>query len=127
MKRATSKVLLVLSFTVLICCAGSSVMAQTSKDQGVFIEKGFVNGNNLYSNAFAKEAYITGVMDGFFAGQAINSNKDFFWLKKCTDGMTNKQITAIVDKYLKNHPEQWHDYMNILVYRSLIDMCPRNK
>jgi len=31
MKRATSMVLLVLSFIVLICCAGSSVMAQNSK------------------------------------------------------------------------------------------------
>lgn len=127
MKIMTFALWVVLFFITLIYSAGSSIMAQTSKDQGVIVGRGFINGNNFISNTISKKAYVTGVIDGFYAGQMINNDKAFYWLKKCTEGMTNTQITAIVDKYLKNHPEEWHDYMNILVYKSLVDVCPRNK
>jgi len=127
MKRATSTVLLVLSFIVLICFAGSSVMGQSSKESKVVVGESFIDGNKFLSNSVSKDAYIMGVIDGLSAGRLISSDEDFNWFRKCTVGMLNSQITAIVDKYLKNHPEEWHLYMSWLVYKSLIDVCPRSK
>jgi len=65
-----------------------------------------------------------GVIDGLMAGQIINTDDDLNWLSGCISGMSNEQIRAIVDKYLKSHPEEWHEDMNLLVIQAPLKVCP---
>ncbi len=45
-------------------------------------------------------------------------------LHHCTDGMQAKQIAAIVDKYVKEHPESWHHPLAASALSALADVCP---
>jgi hypothetical protein len=102
-------------------------MAQDSAEHGVKVGKTFIDCNDYLSNKTSKQAYIMGVIDGLSAGLLIKNEDDFNWLRSCVVGKASNQIAAIVDLYLKNHPEEWHYYMNVLVYKSLISNCPKNE
>ena len=50
---------------------------------------------------------------------------DISELKKClVDKIeNNKQLLAIIEKYLKNNPERWSDPMGVLFFVSIEDIC----
>jgi hypothetical protein len=75
------------------------------------------------SEAF-RIGYVTGVMDGIALAPMFGAPEtNMKWVNNCLVGMDGNQVTAIVDKYLKDHPESWHVQLNALVYSALIDVC----
>jgi hypothetical protein len=50
------------------------------------------------------------------------------WLRNCTGKQfSNEQLSALLDKYLKDHPEEWHMSMNVIGFRALRMMAGKSK
>src|ERR1700674_3237964 len=53
--------------------------------------------------------YTSGLMDGFYASALFGAtDKTVANLSSCTGEMDSKQVSAIIAKYVKDHPESWH-------------------
>jgi hypothetical protein len=94
----------------------------------VCVRSSFLTGNEYVKlDKFNKLSYVTGVIDGFSAaplfGAPANKVK---WYDNCISEMTNGQIVAIIDKYLKEHPEEWHWHMHVLIHNALREINNRH-
>lgn len=75
--------------------------------------------------------YIAGVIDGW--REASISEEDLregggkmTRMVACLSiGMPRSQIIAVVEKYMKDHPEAWHLEMSTLILLALSEMCSR--
>ena len=47
------------------------------------------------------------------------------WLQNCLRGMKYDQIAAIFDKYLADHPAEWHKPMSLSAMAALKLTCKR--
>jgi len=45
-------------------------------------------------------------------------------LSACTKGMDSRQITAIITKYLNDHPEGWKLPASMQAYNAINSACP---
>jgi uncharacterized membrane protein YfcA len=69
--------------------------------------------------------YITGLIDGFFGvGLFGASDEAVAGLNTCTMGMDVKQATAIILKWVKDHPEYGQYPMSVVGYDALLNSCP---
>jgi hypothetical protein len=69
--------------------------------------------------------YTTGLVDGFYASTFFGAtNKTVANLTSCVKDMDNKQVAAIITKYVKDHPEQWHFALSALAHSALNSACP---
>jgi hypothetical protein len=69
--------------------------------------------------------YTNGLMDGFFASAFFGaSDKTVSNLTSCTKDMDSKQISAIITKYLNDHPESWHLPLSVDAFNALSAACP---
>ena len=95
--------------------------------QSVFIYHGFLTANKYEEYQEGdREPYLMGVIDGFLAAPAFGApKKQMAWLESCTQNMPSTQIAAIVDKFLREHPERWKEGMNVLVQAAMWDACHR--
>src|SRR5207245_586754 len=70
--------------------------------------------------------YTSGLMDGFFASALLGaSDEAVASLSSCTRDMDIKQISAIITKYLKEHPESWHLPLSVEAHNALNEACPK--
>lgn len=75
----------------------------------------------------AERMYVTGVLDGMYeapAFGALASNPLLLRIESCVEGMKGSQVAAIVLKYIKEHPEQWHWDLKDNVYNAMLEACP---
>jgi len=69
--------------------------------------------------------YVKGLMDGFYASGMFGApDETMTKLDACTKGMDSKQLTAIILKHVKDHPETWHQPLSIEAYNALNGACP---
>jgi hypothetical protein len=69
--------------------------------------------------------YTTGLMDGFYAAEMFRADGSVVErLAVCTKPMDSKQITAIITKYIQDHPESWHLPASVEAYNALNGACP---
>lgn len=78
-------------------------------------------------NAESRLAYVTGVIDGFYAAPLM-ANADVPKTKRLSDCLignkvNNQQAMAIVDKYLENDPTTWSMPLNMNVLNALNAAC----
>ena len=81
--------------------------------------------------AVARAAYVLGVIDGWIlVDVAVEETKEvrvraFKNLSECyvTRKMTGEQLGALVDKYMADHPDQWHTSMPSIVLKALAPIC----
>ena len=86
--------------------------------------------------AALKDAYMYGYSNGYqtaalLARQALNtpqgeSARIFDRLKSiddCREKMTTGQLTAVVDKAVRDHPETWDQHIAVLVVSALGNAC----
>lgn len=72
--------------------------------------------------------YTSGLMDGFYASALFGAtDKTVANLTSCTGEMDSKQVSAIITKYVKDHPEGWHHPLSIEAWNALHDVCPELK
>lgn len=69
--------------------------------------------------------YTMGLMDGFSAGGVFGAEEGILEnLSECTKDMDVKQVSAIISKYVQDHPETWHLQLNIEAVNALEKACP---
>jgi hypothetical protein len=68
--------------------------------------------------------YTIGLMDGF-SGSALFGATDetVATLTSCTKDMDSKQLSAIITKYVKDHPESWQYPLSLEAYNALSSAC----
>jgi hypothetical protein len=72
-----------------------------------------------------RELYATGLVDGFLASAFFDAPDEVVaWMKSCTRDMSSKQVSAVIVKYIKDHPEWWNRSASGNAYYALVDACP---
>ena len=72
-----------------------------------------------------KTTYTAGLMDGFYASTFFGATDETVAsLTSCTKDMDSKQVSAIITKYVKEHPEKWHFSLSALAHSALDAACP---
>jgi hypothetical protein len=102
-KKMILFLVLVLLLLVLLT---NGLQGEEKEREGV----GFITGNKYLNFAEGnKEYYVTGLMDMLYYSTNYYVPKTYYLdIAEVTKGMGNKQIMAIFDKYLEEHPEKWH-------------------
>lgn len=88
----------------LLCLFG--VVTQGQKERLINIPTFFEKAQDYRDlPEFERKTYTTGLMDGFYASALFGADgKAAEKLNACTMSMDSKQITAIVSKYVEDHP-----------------------
>jgi hypothetical protein len=72
-----------------------------------------------------RQTYTTGLIDGFFGAALFGAdNEAAERLNACTKSMDSKQISAIILKYVKDHPEGWNLPLSMQAYNAMNGACP---
>jgi hypothetical protein len=68
--------------------------------------------------------YGRGLMDGFYGSALFGGNeKTISYLRACTKDMDSRQLTAIIEQYLKDYPEGRHLPASVEAYDALNAAC----
>lgn len=114
-----------IAFTILlVACAAIS----NAEPKGpVSIKEGFLTGNSFRSlNDSGKRGYAIGFLEGIFVSPMFDAPKsELQWIERCSVGMTDEQVVAILEKFLHENPARWHEQMNILAWVALKEGCKR--
>ena len=113
------------SIAFLIVLLPVIVLADLNKP--VLIKTGFITANDYLSYApQRKRAYAVGFIDGMLVAPFFSAPKsELSWVENCIVGMTDYQVAAILDKYLRDNPARWHESMNILAWNAIKDGCKK--
>ena len=114
----------IISPLVLLACF-TEVSAEPKAP--VSIKEGFVSGNEFRSLSHeAKRGYAIGVIDGLFLAPFFDAPKEELrWIERCATGMTDEQVMAILEKFLRDNPARWQEPMNILAWVAMKEGCGR--
>ena len=81
-------------------------------------------------NSSWRGGYVAGVLDAWAEAASVEHKEgksDTPWIQilSCivTKKISYRQVALTVDRYVKEHPEQWHNEASALVYLSLVDVC----
>ncbi len=109
------------------------MLTNYSYSQTRLVYEGYLSGNDyLKLTNIEKSNYLIGVADGLLSsrlylniGTSDEALSDISELKKCLMDKieNNKQLRAIVEKYLTNNPERWSEPMGVLFFVSIKDIC----
>lgn len=84
----------------------------------------FVNGEAfLRLSEGAKVYYVMGVIDGFIGAPFGSDEKRVEVFGQCIRQRTNTQISAILEKYLRDNPDQWHIPVPYIISMALEKVC----
>ena len=115
--------------SVLAACV---LMGQTpAPDDEKFtllIRQGRGTGEKYLSLTKSDQAFsVTGILSGLFMSPLMGAPEqgpEITTLAECTDQMTGTQLAAVVEKYVRDHPEKWNLPIAILFIHSLQSVCP---
>jgi hypothetical protein len=100
--------------------------------QGVHIHNGFLTAEEFtHMNGQGQHDYAMGVVDGmllaplFGAPRDQNDGQKVGTLEDCITGMSSTQITAIISKFVRDHPERWNDSMHVVAFAAMTHACPQ--
>jgi hypothetical protein len=118
-----------LSFCALLafCLSASAAQGQKGKNEPhvVTMPSFYKAGAFLEMGDADRMVYVTGLVDGFYASVLFGATDETVAsLTSCTQGMDNKQLSAIITKYVKEHPEVWHVSLSVEAYNALNAVCP---
>jgi hypothetical protein len=72
-----------------------------------------------------RQVYTAGLIDGFFASAFFGaSDETVANLTSCIKDIDTKQLSAIITKYAKEHPENWHLPLSVVAHDALDKACP---
>jgi hypothetical protein len=91
------------------------------------LEHGYLTGGDyLLKPEAERHAYTEGVLDGVFSSTMLGGDLAVIEkIKSCLLPMKSNQVMAIFDKYLREHPEEWHLDADMLLLQAInIRACP---
>lgn len=112
-----------LAFCAALFLTTSAAHAQT---RTVTVHDGFITGETyLKWDKSYQDAYVMGIVDGMFLAPLFGApERNVTWLEHCLVGMSDTQVAAILAKYLRDHPERWHESVHVPMYSAMKDICP---
>ena len=110
---------------VLLALALSLSTVAVAGEPAVFIKTGFVTGSMYRTiSPDTRQAYAMGLIDGMLLSPFFDAKKQKLeWLERCATGMSNEQVAAIFDKYLRDNPGRWHESMHVLGWAAMKAAC----
>jgi hypothetical protein len=126
----------VVLFTITVIC---SVLYAQQSDKDLH-DKGLHRGDPIHNGFWqasqflefdkdSQSVYATGLLDGMYLSPAFGapaSNKVLLEIETCVEGMKSTQVAAIIEKYVKDHPEKWNWDLKNAGYNAMLDAC-RNR
>jgi hypothetical protein len=108
----------------LILFAGISVYAG---HQRASVVAGFGTGQDYVEmSASDKRVYAMGALNGMLVAPLLGARRqDVAWLEDCVPRMTDEQVAAILTKYIRERPGEWHLPLNILTFQAMSATCPK--
>lgn len=92
------------------------------------IHDGFLKARDyLEMDSDGQRAYAMGVLDGMYLAPffgAPDDGKALLSLTSCVEGMKASQVAAIVEKYIRDHPEHWHYSLHLEAHAGMRQACP---
>jgi hypothetical protein len=114
-------VLTILSASVLITDGHQVKEGRTYPAPRCYVKAG----KFLELSEFERVVYISGLSDGFYGSAMFGAGDETLdRLNSCTKDMDSKQVTAIVSKYVTDHPETWHLPLSVEAFNALNAACP---
>lgn len=113
---------------ILSAAATLLLASSTAADsQLLYLNGAFTTGNGFRRFSQGEQlSYVVGIVDGLKLAPTLGADKpDMKWLRTCIKDMEAEQIKAIVDMFLTDNPDRWHESMHMLVYAALLGPCPR--
>ena len=94
--------------------------------ESFLIHKGFITGQRFLELTESQQnAYAMGVLDGLFLSPFLGgSEKRTTALGACAEGMSDKQLSAVLSTYLRDNPGQWHQSAHGSMFVALKKVCP---
>jgi hypothetical protein len=111
------------AFTLL---ASVTLMGSVSRAEGVRIPNPFTTGQQFLDLSESyRTAYVMGLIDGVYIGPLFDASQATVGaLQQCLLGRNNRQIAAMLSKYIRDRPERWHEGANAMFYSLLFELCP---
>ena len=122
------RLILMLAVLTVLSIAGQTV----AKEREVaWIQNAWITGNEYRQMPESQRVvYVMGLLDGikispFFGAPSGPEGPEGVLARQyyCTKGMSNYQLEAILQKFLNEHPERWHDDIHTLFYGALDSAC----
>jgi hypothetical protein len=94
-------------------------------ERGVLIHNGFGTGQDFLGfSDVGKRAYAMGVINGFIMAPMFGAPEaQVFRFGRCLENMTDVQVAAIIDKWLREHPERWHYGLHDVSWDAVTSVC----
>ncbi|SRR6266700_2101576 len=119
MKRTLS----VLILSSVIAC---SVLYARQKNP-MTIHNGFLKADlYLKLSEDSQRAYAMGLLDGMYMAPffgAPDNDKLLMKFTSCVEGMKSSQVAAIIEKYIREHPERWDWDLKDDGYETILEAC----
>ena len=113
---------------VLLGCAAISVGAADKPEPIVLISQGWVTGQYFLSlNEGQKSGMAAGIISGLFMSPLMGGSErgdEIVALHECTHGMSIGQLSGVLEKYVRDHPERWNYPIAVLAVQSMRSVCP---
>jgi len=112
---------------VLAIGAALSVTAQESNKELFRSVPGGFGKASEYPNVSEQEkvSYARGFVNGLLVSSVIGAEENkVAGLYDCVKDMSGPQLAAIIDKYIKEHPEEWHLPLPLSSFNSIRALCP---
>src|SRR5690348_4853108 len=112
------------ALAVIVVCIFA--VATHGQKPGSIVFSGFYNGEQFLDlSDNYKMLYSSGLIDGLVTSALLGApNQTAKAVSECIKSMDNKQVTAILTKYGKDHPESWTLPMGIHAFNAISDICP---
>ena len=90
---------------------------------------GFLDGNEYRNRTdLEKHSYLMGFHDGLMAAPLFGLERkgdtmSETWYERCKAVGNSGQLQAIIDRYVDEHPENWHHPMPSIFHMAVKDIC----
>src|ERR1044072_2029645 len=107
---------------VLIACVPNYTPSQK---EPVTVGIGFMKGKDyLDLDSGQKRAYAMGVINGILVAPLLGApDERMAWVRPCTEKMDAEQVAAIITKFVRDNPAEWHHGMNLLSLKAIMSAC----
>jgi hypothetical protein len=114
---------LVVAIAALACL---SLPGRPFAQESVTVYSGFLTGEKyLELSEPSRAAYAMGLLDGFLGSAFYGAQSAKLEpLRECIAGMTNTQLRAVLDQYVRANPVMWQYSMNVLGTNAFLAACP---
>ena len=114
------QILVILSFLLV-----ASTLVSQSAEKTVRVPVGFLKtGEFLNLSEDQKDGYAMGFINGLQLSVLLGASVDRAdGINECIQGMKPNQIAAILEKYVKDHPENWHQRFDTESLNALLTVC----